>query len=381
MEGPAFDELAIDIEERGLDEPILLYEGKILDGRNRYRACEKVGRVPRYETFEGTRKEALARGLASNLKRRHLDESQRAMVAAELANLPYGTNRYTRDIDASIEAPISQSEAAEMLNVSRGSVQRAAAILKDGVPELAKAVKQGKVAVGLAAGVAKLPKKRQKQFSDNVTAGEKPASVRREIKHQMDNEKIAAVAPPTGKYRTIVIDPPWDFSDEGDVSQMGRGRPDYAAMPIDKVRELPIPELAHDDCHLYLWITNRSLPKGFALLEAWGFRYITMLTWCKPSIGLGNYYRINTEHLLFGVKGTMRLARLDAGTWFQAERGKEHSEKPAEAYELIASCSPEPRIDMFARQKREGFTSWENLQTRCLPMSSALPGKPSGRKE
>ena len=75
-----------------------------------------------------------------------LDESQRAMVAAELANLPHGTNRYTRDIDASIEASIYQSEAAEMLNVSRGSVQRAAAILKDGVPELAKAVKQGKVA-------------------------------------------------------------------------------------------------------------------------------------------------------------------------------------------------------------------------------------------
>jgi len=75
-----------------------------------------------------------------------LDKSQLAMCAARLANMPHGTNRYTRDIDASIEAPISQSDAAEMLNVSRGSVQRAAAILKDGEPELAKAVKQGKVA-------------------------------------------------------------------------------------------------------------------------------------------------------------------------------------------------------------------------------------------
>jgi N6-adenosine-specific RNA methylase IME4 len=69
--------------------------------------------------------------------------------------------------------------------------------------------------------------------------------------------------------------------------------------------------LADENCHLYLWITNRSLPKGFELIEAWGFRYIPCLTWVKPSIGMGNYFRGSTEQVLFAIKGNMPLKRHD----------------------------------------------------------------------
>ncbi len=159
-------------------------------------------------------------------------------------------------------------------------------------------------------------------------------------------------------FPTIVLDPPWDWGDEGDVDQYGIARPSYATMPIDEIRALPVGDLAERNAHIYLWITNRSLPKGFDLLDAWGFRYITTLTWCKPSPGVGNYYRGSTEQVLFGVRGSLSLLRRDVGTWFSAPRGNRHSAKPDAFYELVETCSPGPWLEMFAREQRPGWQVW-----------------------
>jgi N6-adenosine-specific RNA methylase IME4 len=161
------------------------------------------------------------------------------------------------------------------------------------------------------------------------------------------------------KFSTIVIDPPWDWGDENDVDQLGRAVPIYGTMPIGELLQLPVGSYADTDCHLYLWITNRSLPKGFQLLERWGFRYVTCVTWVKPYYGMGNYFRGQTEHLLFGVKGSLPLKRNNVGTVFNAPRGaRGHSSKPLQAYELIESCSPGPYLELFARSERDDWTSW-----------------------
>jgi N6-adenosine-specific RNA methylase IME4 len=163
----------------------------------------------------------------------------------------------------------------------------------------------------------------------------------------------------TAKFATIVIDPPWDWGDENDVDQLGRAKPQYGIMPIGELLELPVGNFADENCHLYLWITNRSLPKGFQLIEKWGFRYVTCVTWVKPYYGMGNYFRGQTEHLLFGVKGSQPLKRKDVGTVFNAPRGpKGHSSKPLEVYPLIESCSPGPYLEIFARSNRDDWTSW-----------------------
>ena len=161
------------------------------------------------------------------------------------------------------------------------------------------------------------------------------------------------------KFATIVIDPPWDWGDEGDADQLGRARPTYGTMSLQEIATLPVGTLADTDCHLYLWITNRSLPKGFGLLEAWGFRYVTCLTWVKPSFGLGNYFRGSTEQVLFAVRGSQPLRRKDVGTHFLAERGAGgHSSKPDAFYTLIETCSPGPYLEMFARTARPNWTGW-----------------------
>jgi len=186
---------------------------------------------------------------------------------------------------------------------------------------------------------------------------------KRDAARRKNAEKAKAVADPLkagAKFTTILIDPPWDWGDEGDVNQMGRAKPDYATMPISEMMKLPIDKLAADDAHVYMWITNRSMPKGFGLLEAWGFRYITLLTWPKPSFGMGNYFRGQTEHVMFGVKGSLMLKRKDASTllpsWKRGPGG--HSSKPSEMYAFIESCSPGPCLELFSRTKREGWSAW-----------------------
>jgi N6-adenosine-specific RNA methylase IME4 len=188
----------------------------------------------------------------------------------------------------------------------------------------------------------------------------------REARREENRKKIAAVPEPEkaaavadAKFATIVIDPPWDWGDEGDQDQLGRARPDYSTMTIEQLEQLDVGGLADDDCHIYLWITNRSLPKGFRLLEAWGFRYITAITWVKPHFGMGNYFRGQTEHVLFGVKGSQPLKRKDVGTAFMADRGTGgHSSKPSTFLDLVESCSPGPYIEMFSRSSRNGWITW-----------------------
>jgi N6-adenosine-specific RNA methylase IME4 len=178
-----------------------------------------------------------------------------------------------------------------------------------------------------------------------------------------ENAKLVAATPDPlmsgARFATIMLDPPWDWGDEGDQDQFGRARPTYATMPYEEILQLPVPILADKDCHLYLWITNRSLPKGFSLIERWGFRYVTCVTWAKPHFGMGNYFRGQTEHVLFGVKGSQPLKRADVGTLFPAPRGPlGHSSKPAQFYDLVESCSPGPYLEMFARSGRESWIPW-----------------------
>ena len=185
---------------------------------------------------------------------------------------------------------------------------------------------------------------------------EKRESERRE--NAIKIEQLQTPLEAKGLFQTIVIDPPWDWNDEGDINQFGRTKPDYKTIPVEEIEQLPIAKIADKNCHLYLWVTNRSLPKAFRLIDAWGFRYITCITWVKPSIGVGNYFRGDTEQILFCVKGDQPLKRHDVGTHFLAPRGDRHSAKPDEFYRLVESCSYAPYIDIFGRKSRENWAVW-----------------------
>jgi len=334
MGAAEFGALKADIAAHGVREAVWVYRGQLLDGRHRARACDELGLTCPTREYEGA--DPLAFVISLNLQRRHLSESQRAMIAERLATMP--SHRPGKSADL----PTSQPEAAELLNVSERLLRDARAVRKAD-PEKAAEVERGEKTVTQA----------KREIKERV----------RQDRRDENADKIAATptleAALVGTFSTIVVDPPWDWGDEGDVDQLGRARPEYGTMSFESLMALPIEERADADAHLYLWITNRSLPKGFALLEAWGFRYVTCLTWCKPSFGMGNYFRGQTEHILFGVRGSQMLKRKDVGTWFAAPRGPlGHSSKPAEFQTLVESCSPGPYLEIFARSARDGWSSW-----------------------
>src|SRR5438045_3859355 len=154
MEGSPFTELVADIKASGLLEPIVLCDGQILDGRNRWRACQEADVPVRTITFDGT--DPLAFVISQNLHRRHLNDGQRSMISARLANMSEGRPKKTPPYGG-----VSQSQAAKLLNVSIKSVERASAVYKHAVPELIKRAEHGDVAVSTAAKVATMQKAQQ----------------------------------------------------------------------------------------------------------------------------------------------------------------------------------------------------------------------------
>lgn len=183
---------------------------------------------------------------------------------------------------------------------------------------------------------------------------------------------------PQTTYRTIVADPPWPqkgggslMGREGFLDSGGRSLPlPYALMSVDEICAVPVPAAA--EAHLYLWTTSGFLPSAFRVMEAWGFRYSTMLVWAKAPIGkgLGGAYGIATEFILFGRRGTLPAIGLKVGrNWFTwkrpyDERGKpRHSAKPPEFFGMVEAVSPGPRLEMFARGPRAGWDVWGDEAT------------------
>ncbi len=166
---------------------------------------------------------------------------------------------------------------------------------------------------------------------------------------------------PDRKYRTIYIDPPWPERGGGKIKR-GADR-HYSLMSVKDIIALPVGDLADPEgCHIYCWVTNNYLPAGLEALKAWGFRYVTMITWRKDRIGLGQYFRGITEHCLFGVLGKVPYKLVDGKrqqgvTCFYAPKGR-HSEKPEEMRRMIEIVSYEPRIELFARMVCPGWDLW-----------------------
>lgn len=166
------------------------------------------------------------------------------------------------------------------------------------------------------------------------------------------------------KYKTIYIDPPWEEKGGGKIKR-GADR-HYSLMSMDEIEALPIKNIADESgCHLYMWATNNFLQKAFALLKAWGFEYITLITWQKDRFGLGQYYRGITEHCIFASTKKRLPYKTISGKRQQGVTGfyeakTIHSRKPVKMREMIEKVSYEPRIELFARQHTDGWDCWGN---------------------
>lgn len=167
------------------------------------------------------------------------------------------------------------------------------------------------------------------------------------------NTKPAVTRSRGEKFKTILADPPWDNQQRG---AMGAGS-HYDLMSLKAIKAMPVGDLAAADAHCWLWVTNASLRDGFDVLEAWGFTPRSPLTWIKPRIGLGNYLRNSTEHLILGTRGNAPVRFRAQPTWMFAPL-QEHSHKPEEQYGVIERVSDGPYLELFARRRPPSTADW-----------------------
>lgn len=172
------------------------------------------------------------------------------------------------------------------------------------------------------------------------------------------------------RFATVLADPPWQFINRtGKVAPEHRRLSRYATMDASAICALPVATLTAPTAHLYLWVPNALLPEGLRVMQAWGFQYKSNIVWHKirkdggsDGRGVGFYFRNVTEIVLFGVRGknarTLQPGRTQVN--YLNTRKREHSRKPDEMYDIIEACSPGPRIELFARGKRPGWTVWGN---------------------
>jgi ParB-like nuclease domain len=179
MEGQPFEELVIDIKLHGLHEPIWVHKNQIVDGRNRWLACQRLGITCPMRAYGGKEADLLDFVISQNLHRRQMDASQRAMVAARIANMRQGART---DLQPSGNLQkVSRDDAAKTMQVSPESVTMANKVISKCHPEIVKAVEQGKIAVSAAAKIAEHPPEAQRQAVAKIDEGAKGAAVVRAL--------------------------------------------------------------------------------------------------------------------------------------------------------------------------------------------------------
>lgn len=329
MSADEFSALLSDMARNGYDQtaPIILYDGKILDGRNRQKAADEIGLKPFYQDYQGN--DPLGFVIRHNLNRRHLNESQRAIIAARLANMPVGRN-WNNSVNLHNNSQITQHDAAERLNISSSMVARAKEI-----------------------------ERKAPEFIPAIESGEKNIhQVWREIRREKQIESVKSIEPPKGKYQIIYADPPWQYQFGFDIH--GAALRHYNTMGIPELCELPIKELADDNSVLFMWTTSPKLEDAFMVVNAWGFEYKTSFVWDKVKHVMGHYNSVRHEFLLICVRGSFpKQSDTLIDSVVTIERSDEHSEKPEQFREIIDNMYPHgKRIELFARKKIDGWETW-----------------------
>jgi len=331
----------------------------LADGHNRYDICTKHGIPYKTTTLEFESKDDAVLWICDNqLNRRNLAPFYRAEVAlikepiiarkAKERQLA-GLNQYTDVQKCTTVVPtLGQRDKTEKViakdaGVGHDTIRKVKKIIEKADPETQKKLREGDPSLSI-----------NKVYND----------IRREEKREEIRTRNEQLPEPTrmdGKYHTIVVDPPWDMKKIDRDVRPNQVEFDYPTMSLDEIKAFPISDIAEDECHMYLWTTQKHLPDAFAVLDVWGFKYIFTMVWHKPGgfqpVGLPQY---NCEFVLFGRRGGQGFLDTKAfPTCFNAPR-HEHSRKPDEFYDLVRRVSPGPRIDVFSREKRDEFDQYGN---------------------
>jgi len=334
--------LAASIKELGLLHPIVVRpDGVLVAGERRLRAAKLLGwtEIPVTVVDLG----AVARGeFAENAVRKDFTLSEAVAIKRALEPLEKiaakerqatsgGKGRIASGKLPTATTGRAADKAAKATGMARRTLEKAEAIVDAAEAE---------------------PEKYGKLLDDMDRTGQVNGVYRR-LKIARQAEAIRAEPPPlpgNGPYRVIVCDPPWTYEKrDGDPSHEGV-RP-YHSMSIEEICAVKIAGIAHEDCILWLWVTNHHMREAFTVLDAWGFEQKTILTWGKDKMGTGDWLWGQTEHCIMAVRGKPVVTLTNQTTLLHAKVCA-HSQKPVEFYDLVEKLCPAPRYaDIFSRYR------------------------------
>lgn len=178
-------------------------------------------------------------------------------------------------------------------------------------------------------------------------------------KHKIEKEapndyRVPENIPETPKFRCIVADPPWSKNQSGNFGALKH----YNLMSLERIKQMPVAELADDNAHLWLWVTNSNIDEGLEVIKAWGFTYRTMFHWIKPKILLGHYLRNASETCLFATRGKAPVLFKGQINWLIGNPTLSHSQKPREFISIVERVSPGPYCELFCRQRPASSNRW-----------------------
>ena len=370
MDDARISELAADIKANGLRIPIQIYEGKILDGRNRFRACEMAGIEPLYENVTCENPYRLVWSLNGN--RRDLTDIQRGLIflkcdeaAAVMEAAKAEAEKARRE---GIAEAVATQERNELGMYSPDGRNRSAHPDRPDSPGRKKRErddsKRATSAVAQHAGVSRATmekvykiKKTGTENTEAVINGKaKPTEVLRQDRNKKKLEKLKAL--PKGKWHIIYADPPWEYNDKRetqDKRESTAAADHYPTMTNAQVKALDIRRMAAGDCVLFLWATFPLLPEALGVVKAWGFTYKTAFVWDKGRGSFGHYHDASAEILILATigSGTPQVDKREKQIQ-KFNRGR-HSSKPREWRDMIDRLYPVgPGIELFSRGKAEG---------------------------
>ncbi len=361
----------------GYDEskPVVLFEGKILDGRNRYRAALEAEVQPHFREWTGGNPWDFVRH--ENADRRHLEPGTRVSCVLLLVrgSEAWEGQKTAAHLAANVARGESQMGVPKQRGLSRDKPRSAGPGEDPGdapVPPASRMPKPQHEHVRLAQAAGVSPATAARALSLEGKAPEKFAAVARgemklsdgirEMKSEAVRERLEDVAAveakaSAGVYDAIVLDPPWPMEKIERDERPNQVAFDYPTMSEAELVAMPVP--CADDAHVWVWTTHKFLPMALRLLEAWGLKYVCTFVWHKPGgmqvVGLPQY---NCEFAIYARRGAPSFLDTKAfNTCFESPRGK-HSEKPEAFYDVVRRVTAGRRLDMFNRRSIDGFDGW-----------------------
>jgi N6-adenosine-specific RNA methylase IME4 len=340
-------QLEANIIADGCRDPLVVWDGVLIDGHNRYEICTRNG-VP----YSKVDREFESRGavkvwMIDNQKgRRNLTDGWKFELVRVRKSILLDKGKANKQgrgkVLSIVDKTNTQQELATELGWSTGKVAMADKVWSVAEPEVLQEIKAGEKTINEAYQAIKKREKKTKREAD--------------IQAQREAIEAGSVKSTDGVFDVIAMDPPWNYGREYDPDGSRVANP-YPEMTQSQLLELRPPFA--DDCVLFLWTTHAFMFDAKELLDSWGFTYKACLVWDKEKIGMGAWLRMQCEFCLVGIKGKPYWNNTTYRDVIREPR-REHSRKPDAFYKLVEDVTAGRRLEFFSRERREGWEVFGN---------------------